>query len=206
MTEDSLTDPTRDRLLRAAGQVFAEKGFREATVREICRHAEVNVAAVNYHFRGKEALYGEALAYAYREADARYPLALAEGSAEERLRHYIGNFLRRLLDQSQLGWHGRLIAREITEPTAAIDGFVATTLIPHGILLHDIVAELLGPDTDPSISSRCALSIMGQCLMYRHGRAVIDRACPELIAGPDEIERTAEHIVAFSLAGLRAFS
>ncbi|WP_255211011.1 TetR/AcrR family transcriptional regulator [Methylogaea oryzae] len=102
MTEDSLTDPTRDRLLRAAGQVFAEKGFREATVREICRHAEVNVAAVNYHFRGKEALYGEALAYAYREADARYPLALAEGSAEERLRHYIGNFLRRLLDQSQL--------------------------------------------------------------------------------------------------------
>lgn len=203
MADAALTDATRDRLLQAAGQVFAENGFQAATVREICRRAEVNVAAVNYYFRGKEALYGEALAYAYRQADARYPLALSGGDAEQRLRHYVGNFLRRLLDQSQLGWHGRLIAREIAEPSAVLDGFVASALVPATALLQNIVAELLGPDSEPNLIRRCALSVLGQCLMYRHARAVIERTCPELIAGPEEIEHTVEHIVTFSLAALR---
>lgn len=203
LNDTSLTDPTRERLLQAAGRVFAEKGFRDATVREICRRAEVNVAAVNYHFRGKEALYGEALAYAYREADARYPLALGGGGAEERLRHYVGNFLRRLLDQSHLGWYGRLIAREIAEPSAVLDGFVASALVPAIALLQNIIAELLEADASHNDIRRCALSVLGQCLMYRHARAVIERTCPELIAGPEEIERTVEHIVNFSLAALR---
>lgn len=203
MADTALTDLTHDRLLQAAGQVFADKGFRDATVREICRRAGVNLAAVNYHFRGKGALYGEALAYAYRQADARYPLEMASDNAEERLRHFIGNFLRRLLDQSHLGWHGRLIAREIAEPTAALDGFVATAINPNRRLLQNIVADLLGPAVGQAEVSRCALSILGQCLMYHHARAVIERTAPELIANPAEIECTVTHIVRFTLAALR---
>ena len=47
---------TRLQLIEAAGEVFAEMGFQNATVREICRRAGANVAAVNYHFQSKEAL------------------------------------------------------------------------------------------------------------------------------------------------------
>ena len=48
---------TRSRLLSVGEQLFAERGFRDVTVREICRGARANVAAVNYHFRDKLGLY-----------------------------------------------------------------------------------------------------------------------------------------------------
>src|SRR5438552_12326711 len=54
-------DVTQTRLLEVAGQVFAEKGFDGATVREICQRADANIAAVNYYFRDKEKLYIEAV-------------------------------------------------------------------------------------------------------------------------------------------------
>ena len=66
---------TRRQLLEAAGAVFAEVGFRNATVREICRHAGANIAAVNYHFGDKETLYAEVLRYAQGRALEKYPLA-----------------------------------------------------------------------------------------------------------------------------------
>ena len=51
---------TRQRLLEPASEVFAQKGFRDATIAEICREAGANVAAVNYHFGSKGELYVEA--------------------------------------------------------------------------------------------------------------------------------------------------
>ena len=44
---------TRARLLAAAGRLFADRGFKKVTVREICRAARANVAAINYHFGDK---------------------------------------------------------------------------------------------------------------------------------------------------------
>ena len=65
---------TRQRLLQAAAEVFAARGFRQATVREICRRAQANLAAVNYHFRDKEGLYADVLEDAHRQALKKYPL------------------------------------------------------------------------------------------------------------------------------------
>ena len=73
MTESTANEPAFDRLLQVAVEVFAECGFRDATVREICSRANVNVASVNYYFRSKEALYAQALAFAFREANRLYP-------------------------------------------------------------------------------------------------------------------------------------
>jgi len=209
VTDDSSNDLTRDRLLRAAVEVFAQRGLREARVREICARADVNVASVNYYFRSKEVLYAEALAFAFRQADERYPLDVRSDdqlSPEERLTRFIRNFLQRLLDDSHLGCHGKLIAREIADPSSALDRIVETTMRPRFKLLQNIVPQILGPGWSDKDISRCIHSIIGQCLVYRHSRSLIERLCPEIIATPEDIEHTADHIVRFSLAALRKLS
>jgi len=90
---------TRGRLLDAAGEVFALKGFADATIREICRKAQANIAAVNYHFGDKQRLYAAVFAYLRLQADegSGPPDTGAGGSAEDRLRGFIRQFLRSLL-------------------------------------------------------------------------------------------------------------
>lgn len=206
MTDSSPNDPSRDRLLLAALEVFAERGFREATVRDICARADLNPASVNYYFGSKENLYAEALAFAFRQADARYPLGQALNPAlpaEERLRLFIRNLLLRLLDEGPVGLHGKLFAREIADPTPALDRILDVTIRPRFSLLREIVPRILGAGHEPQEVDRCIQSVIGQCLVYRHSRSLIDRLCPGIIDGPESIESTADFIFRFSLAGLQ---
>jgi AcrR family transcriptional regulator len=66
-TNICMNPPTRERLLTAASRLFAEHGFRGASVRDICNHAGANPGAVSYHFGGKRQLYRAVL----RRATAR---------------------------------------------------------------------------------------------------------------------------------------
>ena len=56
-TVDGRAKSVRGDILAAARELFAEKGYRDTTVREIARRAGANGAAVNYYFRSKDALY-----------------------------------------------------------------------------------------------------------------------------------------------------
>src|SRR5437867_8466493 len=114
---------TRERLLLAAQRLFADRGFRKVTVREICRDARANVAAVNYHFGDKLGLYREALQAAIDVLRATTDAAREAGagqSAEEQLRRYIIIFVRRLLASGDHPWLHRLINREMNDPTPAL--------------------------------------------------------------------------------------
>ena len=142
------SDPTRERLLEAAGEVFAEYGFRQATVREMCRRAGANVAAVNYHFGGKERLYAETLKYGAHVALEKFPPdgGLRRGaSPEEALYVFVLSFLKRFLAMGARDWSGKLCAREMVEPTAALDDLVQEVVQPLSQRLHRIVRALLGP-------------------------------------------------------------
>src|SRR5437868_11325514 len=110
------TERTRAKLLDAAGEVFSERGYYDATVREICARAGANVAAVNYHFRDKERLYTTCLARWAQTALEKYPPLLglpADAPLEQRLEAFVHSFLLRLLDNSRFAWHGKLMSREM---------------------------------------------------------------------------------------------
>ena len=67
---------TRKRILDAACIVFSNKGFRDATIGDICKLAGSNSASVNYHFGDKESLYIET----WRQAFQRSPRPGWEGA------------------------------------------------------------------------------------------------------------------------------
>jgi len=196
---------TRERLLEAAGETFAACGFRGATVREISRRAGVNVAAVNYYFGDKEGLYSEVLKYTLDSALNKYPpdLGLEAGaSAEERLCAFIRSMLYRVTDEGRPAWHGKLMIREIAQPTKALDEMVATGFGPLHRSLIAIVRALAGAGGDEEQIRLCAMSILGQCLYYHLCRPVLKALYAQSFDVP-EIERLAAHITRFSLEGLR---
>src|SRR6202795_5356047 len=124
-------EKTRDKILSAAGEVFAEQGFEGATIRAITERAGVNVAAVNYHFRDKAELYTRVVVDACSARAAwRDVIADAPDSPEERLRSLIYHFLQYLLDPDRAVWKRRLMAREMANPTSALDELVEKSIRP----------------------------------------------------------------------------
>ncbi len=194
---------TRQRLIEHAGEVFAEVGFRAATVRAICRLAGANLAAVNYHFGDKQRLYNAVFLYAHDCAMERHPVptALSAARPQERLRAFIATFLKRILDQGRPAWHGKLMAREMVEQTGVLDLMVGKGVRPQFEFLSATVRDLVG-DLPPEVLRRGAGSVVAQCLFYFHARPVITRLFPDLVFDAAEIEALTTHITAFSLAGL----
>ncbi|HTF89815.1 MAG TPA: CerR family C-terminal domain-containing protein [Planctomycetota bacterium] len=196
---------TRLRLLEAAGPVFARRGFRDATVREICKDAGVNVAAINYHFGDKLELYSQTLGRCMREALQRYPPDLgvsAEASPQERMFAFVHSFLLRILGDGNPDWQGQLLAREMMEPTVALDRLVEELIRPLFKQLCAIVGELLGLRAQPALVILCARSVVSQCVFYHHSRPVLQRLSPKENMGSEQILRLAQHISAFSIAAL----
>ena len=201
---------TRRQLLEAAGEVFAEAGFRDATVREICRRGRANIAAVNYHFGDKETLYLEVLRYSNARSLEKYPPLLGVGPgapAEEKLHAFVHSLLLRIFDKGPTSWHGKLMLREMIEPTAALDSVVEERIRPMASELGKIVGKILGRPPGSELVQRCAFSVVSQCVFYHHCRPVVTRLFPgQSSPNPAAIGKLAGHITRFSLAAMRAFS
>jgi AcrR family transcriptional regulator len=195
-------DDAERRLLEAAGQVFAEKGYEGATVREICQRAEVNVASVNYYFRDKERLYIEAVKAACRRQADQGPLPEWPPGvpAEQKLRDYILAFSRRMVGDQE-SWPRELFLREMAHPTAACLENVRDNIRPDALKLAGILAELL-PDVPESKVRLVAFSIVGQCIFYKVAGPIISGLFGEEELRSYDAEGLAEHITRFSLAAL----
>lgn len=199
---------TQYRILEAAGEIFADSGFRHATVREICRHAGVNLAAICYHFGDKEGLYFEVLRYGHDLSMKKYPMDSAQNKElppSERLRNFIRLFLLRILDEGKPAWFEKLIAKELMEPTAAFDRLLGEVVRPFYKVLESIVEEIIEDPVSEEKILFCCESIVSQCLRYKV-KPVITRMFRQDVYSPEGIERIADHITQFSLMGLRHLS
>ncbi len=198
-------DSTRERLLRAAGPIFASKGFRDATVREICDRAEVNLASVNYHFGDKERLYVEVLKYAHSQ---RMNLAASRSrqpssSPVEDLRRFVHDFVFRALAMEDDSWESQILLREFLKPSTACRELVQENIRPHFEALMRILSRLLPEDVPPEKRHKIGFSIIGQCVYYRVGHMVVEvLISPEEKATHFSAEQVADHIVQFSLAAI----
>jgi len=197
-------DETRLRLLNAAGPIFAERGYRATTVREISQEAGTNLAAISYHFEDKEGFYVAAVKHAAQGCMDRVPLPQwdAETPAEEKLLSFVTTFLNRVAVDHDPAWHGQLLMREMVLPTRACAEFVRDYVRPmHGMLIG-VLTELM-PNSSEKERWLTALSIVGQCLHHRVGQAVMIELTGETAVAAFGVKKLAEHITSFSLAAIQ---
>jgi TetR/AcrR family transcriptional regulator, regulator of cefoperazone and chloramphenicol sensitivity len=196
---------TRTRVLNVATRLFAARGFEKVTVREICREANANIAAVNYHFRDKMGLYLEVLGQAIELMKGTLAAATAGGQgrpADAKLRIYVEVFLRRVVFQNPDHWIHQLMMHELADPSPALDQVINAVIKPRMEYLAELVGTMLGlPPTDMRVI-RCVLSVQAQC----HGliNPVVKRMAPDVQDNEAEIMAWAEHIAQFSLNGIQA--
>lgn len=198
---------TQARIIEAAIEVFLEKGYDSATVRDICARAEANVAAVNYHFGSKDALHAAALEQIMDACHRRYPMheGLEPGrDPRQRLRRFVVNLLR--LDypeDPEMARRTKLFWMEMGNPSPALAPMVERFMRPIKDVLEEIILEIVGP-CDPETVRQCAGSVVGQCLFHAQNKAIITQLYPDKTYLPRDVERLAEHVYLFSLAGLEA--
>jgi len=196
---------TRQRLLDAARERFAEEGYWTASVRDICRAARANVAAINYHFGDKLGLYREVVTEALASVGNLDPLidVPADSPPADRIRHYVGHYLPRIAKPDELAlWTQRLMGHELEAPTPLAPWIAERIIGPRLRFLGQAVAELLGcPPSDPRVD-RCVMSLQAQCLAYRPNKFA-KAAMPERDAAMRaDLDAAVEHVVVFTLAGI----
>lgn len=200
---------TKEQLLAAASEVFAAKGFRAATIAEICQRAKVNTAAASYHFGGKAALYVASWRYAFERSLRNYPPdggVPASAPAEERLRGRILSLMQRILDPQS---HVFDIAHtEMASPTGLLAETIRRSTEPIFQGLEALIRELLGPAASEQQIRLCQMSIRAQCFgpllrERRRKRALPGRLPPGPEPLQDDVEELADHVTRFSLAGIR---
>lgn len=196
---------TRKRILKAAGEVFAARGYRDTTLAEICRKAKANSAAVNYHFNDKESLYVEVWRASAEEAMSLYPIdggISADAPARARLQGFMVALLKRMTDRGRLGIFHRLRMMEMANPTGLIDRVRWQAIQPMRDYIRELLRELLGSNATEEQVNFCEFNLVGPCLMAQ-------LTCQLNLPGTGfvqvtDVEAFADHCAAFFLAGIKA--
>ncbi|MDB5342502.1 MAG: Transcriptional regulator TetR [Schlesneria sp.] len=199
-----MIDDTRQRLIDAAGAIFAEKGYEAASVRDICQQASANIAAVNYHFGEKKSLYVAAVRHAQSCADSENPEMTwpADMSPVERLRAHILQMLQRKLEGDKPAWHLGIMLREMAFPTEACAAVVEDYVRPMANGMRAILLDLLGHDFPEEKGNMIGFSIVGQVLFYYVHQPVIRLLIGESAHDALTVQKLADHITNFSLAAM----
>lgn len=205
MIAEKKVKPKVESILETAGEIFAEQGFRNTTVREICKRCKVNLAAINYYFGDKDHLYLACLKYYHSIATQKVPYNFGVNSSatpKEKLSTFIQTFIYRLLEEGKKTLFGKLLAREYFEPTGALDILIEESIKPSFYLLSSIVREVLGDNCTEKKVELCTMSISGQCLYFRNAQPIIFRLWKKEAFSEEDIKEIAEHIINFSLKAL----
>ena len=202
----------RERLLDAAEELFAERGFDGTSIRDLAAAARCNIASVNYYFGGKEKLYVEIwrrhllLLRDTRIASIDEVMSMSGGKPrlEDLLRSFAYAFIGPLIDESGGARLIKLMAREMIDPH-----------LPAGMFVHDVIKPTLSamqqalakacPELPKSKVPLVVFSLVGQLIHTIRIKSMLQSTDDEAFA-MFEPAKVIDHIVAFSVAGIRAFA
>jgi len=201
---------TKENILQAAIRVFAQKGYKGATVREIGQAAgAANLSAVTYHFKGKENLYRAVLEFMFQDTQRHMPeekICPETLSPEEMLEIFILTYMKVIyvMDTRLDTDLAAVFSKEITHPSPFFTEMVETYIAPGMGDLHEILKQIIGREVPQEVILDCQDSIMGQIYYHLIAWSLISRVHPDRAPAHTRIEAAARHIFTFTMGGLRA--
>ena len=198
---------TKDRILHAAEELFALQGFATTSLRQVTSRADVNIAAVNYHFGSKENLVNELFRRRMEEMSKQRLAALhqATETAPSQLDAILAAFVEPALAMAQ-DRHGggafiRVIARAYAESNDSLRKFLSDQ---YGHVLRDFAKAIDG-----------CVPGLGKEELYRRldflsGALTYAMADFGLIKRPNDVseathrQRAAKALIRFASAGFNA--
>lgn len=196
-------NPTRKRLLDAGVIVFAKKGYRDATVREICKEAgAANINSINYYFGSKEMLYREILEIIFSEYDNFDLRDWDRKTPKDQLKEMITNFCRMLYKKDAFTSDiTKIFINEMTRPSPFIEDLVDQYNRPRIKRHLKIFRDLLGEGATEDMIRDCLVSVSGQLFYYSYAWPVFSRLFPNYSAD-NNYEAWADHVFEFSMGGI----
>jgi AcrR family transcriptional regulator len=156
---------TRERIVRAAGDLVARGGYREAQVAAVAEAAGVATGTVYRHFPSKAELFTEVFRVAsQREVDAVASAAEGSDVAERRIEAAVGTFARRALQGRRLAW---ALLAEPVDPAVEAERLqfrrayadVFQRIIEDGIQHHQL------PEQDAGFTATALVGAIGEALV-----------------------------------------
>ena len=194
---------TREKILDAACQLFAEKGCRSTTVAAICEAAEANIAAVNYYFGSKESLYQEAWRHAHHQLEAQFPPdggVSADRPAAERLSGRVRAALQRAMLGDAIEF--RIMRNEMANPTGLLHQVIDDAIRPIREATQAILRELLGPGATDTDVELCEICVVAPWMHVMHHKQAEKHQGLAPVFHEEILEDMVEHFTSFALAGI----
>lgn len=195
---------TREKIIKAASRAFARSGYDGASIRTIVAAADVNQAAINYHFGSKDGLYRAVLQAALlalmQDGDAE-PNAAAL-PRELALRRFVRQQLRPMTSGDELSSYVRIFSWETLKPSPVFHKFMAREAAPFFAAATDLVRRFLPSGATDKQAVVGALWLFGQCSIFVRNAEQL--ALPPLRLALDErfVDWLADTIAAWASGGL----
>jgi AcrR family transcriptional regulator len=196
---------TRNKIIKAAARIFAEDGYDGASIRSIVAKADVNQAAINYHFGSKEGLYRAVLQMALKalqEADGSPPLPGTEAERNAALRAFVRRQLQPMLGRDELSHYLRIFNWETVRPTRAFRKFMAEEAGPYLASAAALVRRFLPAQASDEEAMVGALWLFGQCSIFVRNCEQLERPPLGLRIDHTFVDRLGETIARWAVIGL----
>jgi AcrR family transcriptional regulator len=197
-------DITRERIMKAAERLFAERGYDATSIRAIVAKARVNQAAINYHFDGKDGLYREVLRTAFRaltEQQLEHADEMKAMSREAALAEFIRRQLRPLLGRDEYSRHMRILNWETVRPTAVFRKLLSEEAAPFMGLAVELVRRFQ-PEADQRTLVAAAVWLLGQCSVFLRNRDQLADPPLGLVLDETTVEWLAQTVSRWATGGL----
>jgi AcrR family transcriptional regulator len=193
---------TRDKIIKAASRAFARNGYEGASIRAIVAEADVNQAAINYHFGSKQGLYRAVLQAALRALMKDDDGPQNNLPREAVLRRFVRRQLRPMIARDELSEYVRIFNWETLKPSPVFRKFMAREAAPFFAAATELVRRFLPNKATDQQAVVGALWLFGQCSIFVRNAEQLSNPPLRLKIDEGFVNRLADTIATWAAEGL----